>query len=760
MSINNRCIVLVLLFMLSACGEVDGAETVSLAPHNFTIPEGYELKRVAASPLVKRPIHMYLDVNGALYVTDSSGDTRKAPIQLKDPRHRVLRLVDRDGDGTFDESTVFADKLPLPEGILVHDGAVYVGAPPHIWKLRDSDGDHVADERTVWFDGGSIEGCGNDMHGPYRGPDGFFYWCKGAFAPQEHELTNGRTLSSRAAHIYRARPDGSQLERVITGGMNNPVGLAFSETGERFLSGTFFDLSQPGRRDGILHAVYGGMYGRENKRVLAPHPSTGGLLPILSHLGPAAPSGIVMPRHDTSGLHGDLICTEFNTRRLSRHQLSRSGSSYSAHTTTFLESDQSDFHPTDVIEDADGSLLVADTGSWYMICCPTSKIAKPDILGAIYRIQKKDSNPIEDPRGLQLDWKQPQVSWLADKRPAVVKRAIEVLAQENNIDALRATDARLHAVWTLNRIPGQQAREAIRELLLNKDPRVRAAAIHSVALWRDRDALKPLIGLLSDKDQELRRLASMALGRIGDSAAVQPLLDSWSNRKDPFLQHALTYALYEIGEVRSLPTGHPLSKQVHQMWEIDRRDVASEDYPEIQTAKEEPPNAEKIAFQKRRLDELTTFLPKGNAQRGLKLFNDKTKTKCITCHLKGEQGVRLGPDLTWIGAIRSERDLLEAIVFPSASIARYHEVITVVTKEGKVVSGLMVDETEDRMSLSSAEGVVKSVAYRDIEEASYSNVSLMPDGFDKLLKPEEIADLVSYLKASKPQATKRQKNER
>ena len=331
-------------------------------------------------------------MDGVLYVTDSSGNTDKAPVQLKDPQHRVLRLVDRDGDGVFDESTVFADKLPFPEGILVHDGAVYVGAPPHIWKLRDTDGDHVADERTVWFDGGSIEGCGNDMHGPYLGPDGFFYWCKGAFAPQEHELSDGRTLSSRAAHIYRARPDGSQLEMVITGGMNNPVGLAFSETGERFLSGTFFDLSQPGRRDGILHAIYGGMYGRENERVLAPHPNTGDLLPILTQLGPAAPSGMVMPRHEALGLNGDLVCTEFNTRRVSRHQLSKSGSSYAAETSTFLESDQTDFHPTDVIEDADGSLLVADTGSWYMICCPTSKIAKPDILGAIYRIQKKGSH--------------------------------------------------------------------------------------------------------------------------------------------------------------------------------------------------------------------------------------------------------------------------------------------------------------------------------------------------------------------------------
>ena len=425
---KGRLAVFIALCAPCVLSKVNGTETVSIDPHTFTIQDGYEIVQVAAPPLVKRPMHMCFDNEGVLYVTDSSGNTDKAPIQLKDPQHRVLRLVDRDGDGIFDESTVFADKLPLPEGILVHDGSVYVGAPPHIWKLRDTTGDHVADERSVWFDGGSIENCGNDMHGPYRGPDGFFYWCKGAFAPQQHQLTNGRTRTSRAAHIYRALPDGSQLERVITGGMNNPVGLAFSTTGERFLSGTFFDLSAPGRRDGVLHAVYGGVYGRKNPRVLAPHPATGDLLPVLSHLGPAAPSGIVMPQSSATGLCGDLICTEFNTRRLSRHQLSHAGSSFESKVSTFLESDQTDFHPTDVIEDADGSLLVADTGSWYKICCPTSKIAKPDILGAIYRLKKKDVAQVEDPRGLALDWKNPQVEWLSDERPAVVTRAVECLA--------------------------------------------------------------------------------------------------------------------------------------------------------------------------------------------------------------------------------------------------------------------------------------------------------------------------------------------
>ncbi|MDV6032369.1 MAG: c-type cytochrome [Phycisphaera sp. RhM] len=776
----NYLRVFVALAICCAYGETESAETVSLAPHTFTIPDGYELKRVAAPPLVKRPIHMCFDESGVLYVTDSSGNTDKAPVQLKDPQHRVLRLVDTDGDGVFDESTVFADTLPFPEGILVHDGSVYVGAPPHIWKLRDTDGDHVADERTEWFDGGSIEGCGNDMHGPYLGPDGFFYWCKGAFAPQKHELSNGRTLQSSAAHIYRARPDGSQLEMVITGGMNNPVGLAFSETGERFLSGTFFDLSQPGRRDGILHAIYGGTYGKENPRVLTPHPNTGGLLPILTQLGPAAPSGMMMARHPNSGLSGDLLCTEFNTRRISRHQLTRSGSSYSAETTTFIESDNTDFHPTDVIEDADGSLLVADTGSWYMICCPTSKVAKPDILGAIYRLQKagafngvvdeaasseprdssprplpvlRDSSPrplpvLGDPRGLKLDWNQPQVGWLSDQRPAVVKRAIDALANEDKIDDLRRATAKVPAVWSLHRIQTQSARQTVRDFLSDENSDVRAAAIHSVALWRDRDAMKPLIELLSDDDRQLRRLAAMALGRIGSSAAVKPLLKTYSESADAFLKHAVIHAVFEIGDSDGLPTNHPVTEQVRRMQEIDQRNVIPDDFPEIQLANVAEPNPEKMARQKQRLDELATFLPTADAQRGAKLFSNRDKSKCIICHLKGDQGVRLGPDLTRIGAIRSERDLLEAVVYPSASIARYHEIVNVLTEDGRAVSGLLVKETMDKIFLASAAGVLQPVRTKEIEHARYSDVSLMPEGLDRELTPQEIADLVAYLKES------------
>lgn len=59
----------------------------------------------------------------------------------------------------------------------------------------------------------------------------------------------------------------------------------------------------------------------------------------------------------------------------------------------------------------------------------------------------------------------------------------------------------------------------------------------------------------------------MALGRIGKSEAVVPLLDSWSNEMDPFLRHAIIYALYEIDDIQSLPANHPAGKQVRLMHE-------------------------------------------------------------------------------------------------------------------------------------------------------------------------------------------------
>ena len=83
--------------------------------------------------------------------------------------------------------------MMFPEGVLWLDGSLYVAAPPNIWKLTDTTGTGKADQRVEWFSGKTLTGCANDLHGPYAGPDGFVYWCKGPRFAQR------QTVQSRPA---------------------------------------------------------------------------------------------------------------------------------------------------------------------------------------------------------------------------------------------------------------------------------------------------------------------------------------------------------------------------------------------------------------------------------------------------------------------------------------------------------------------------------------------------------------------------------
>src|SRR5438552_1470886 len=379
---------------------------VKLNGHVFTLPVGFEIELVAGPPLVDRPIVADFDEQGRLYVADSSGTNDKPDVQLKQKPHRILRLEDSDGDGRFDKQTVFADQMMFPEGALWFAGSLYVAAPPSIWKLTDADGDGVAERRAEWFQGKTLTGCANDLHGPYPGPDGWIYWCKGAFAKQSYERPGRPPFVTRAAHIFRRRPDGSGIEPVKTGGMDNPVKVVFTPGGERIFTTTFFQHPGGGRRDGLVHAVYGGIYGKDHD-VIYEHKWTGpDLMPVLTHFGAAAPCGLVRYEARAFGpeYQDNLFAALFNLHKITRHVLEPSGATFRTRDEDFLVSSNLDFHPTDVQEDADGSLLVIDTGGWYKLCCPTSQLHKPDVLGAIYRVRRAGTPPVDDARGRKLNW--------------------------------------------------------------------------------------------------------------------------------------------------------------------------------------------------------------------------------------------------------------------------------------------------------------------------------------------------------------------
>lgn len=1009
-----------------------GFHHVRLNGHTFTLPEGFTIELAAGPPHVDRPVVAAFDERGRLYVCDSSGSNEKVTEQLKKKPHRIVRLEDTNGDGTYDRSTVYVSNVMFPEGAMWLNGSLYVAAPPQILKFTDTNDDGKADKEEVWFDGKTLTGCANDLHGPYLGPDGWVYWCKGAFAKQEYKLPNGKAFSSRASHVFRAKPDGSNVEPVMTGGMDNPVDVVFTPGGERIFSTTFFQHPADGKRDGLIHAVYGGIYGKDHDPIYE-HPWTSPhLMPVLTHMGPAAPCGLHRYESGQFGkdYENNVFCCQFNMRKVSRHVLVPSGSTFTSKDSDFVVSDHRDFHPTDVIEDADGSLLVLDTGGWYKLCCPTSQLVKPDVTGAIYRVKKVGAHKVDDPRGLKVDWANAAPKELArlldDPRPVVQQKAIDAISRRKeagnallNVVASNGWSirAKRNAIWTSARLVDKDRIEILSVGLVNPDETARAIAVHVCALRRDLPI--HLVENLKSSSPLIRRVTAEALGRTGDPKVVPALLEALaSEQNDRALDHSLAYALIEIANpgataeglkapsprvrraalvaLDQMPEGkldpkavlaeldakdagvketawwiagrHPQwggqlagyfreqLKQVEKLTPAERdeltdrlakfakneevqtligdalantpaaaaerlllramarsglkalpgswgqglqRAVAAENAdshrdaiavlravqapksfydvlvktkasgrsgkdgpmdvlatappgwlkldatriesyarlihrdqpPEVRAAATEAmvraaiapdglislaaalktansfdlvkllPVFSKSADEKlglalvtalsdpavratvraeqvkpildkypkavraeadklyallaearkdeqAKLERLVKQLPTGDIRRGQAVFNG-AKVQCAACHKIGYVGGLVGPDLTRVGGIRTERDLLEAIVFPSASFVRSYEPMRVTTADGRALNGILKKDAPDEIVLVAAADKEERIARADIETISPSTVSVMPAGLDQQLSLQELADVVAFLKACK-----------
>jgi len=152
--------------------------------------------------------------------------------------------------------------------------------------------------------------------------------------------------------------------------------------------------------------------------------------------------------------------------------------------------------------------------------------------------------------------------------------------------------------------------------------------------------------------------------------------------------------------------------------------------------------------QKARLEEMLAKMPQGDVRRGQAVFNG-TKAVCASCHAIGYLGGNIGPDLTRIGGIRAERDLLESIAFPSASFVRGYEPMVVVTRDGKVFTGVLrKDSPEEVVLVSGGWGIQEfRIPREEIEEMAPGRISIMPAGLDQQLTMQELADLVAFLKA-------------
>src|SRR5229473_331672 len=453
-----------------ACAASNNAPPTGVAA--LHVPAGFKVEKVAGAGLVSYPMMGTVDERGRLFLCESSGNSMTTEQMAAKPDYVIRMLEDTDGDGVYDRSTVFADKLTQPAGAVWYRGALYVAAPPDLIRLTDTDGDGVADQREVIVTGWHLSSNAASLHGPFFGPDGWLYLTDGRHG-YDIKAKDGREFKGEASRIWRVRPDGTGLEWVAGGGFDNPVELIFLPTGETIGTMTYFQDPRDGQRDALMHWVWGGVYPKPYS-VVSEFKRTGDLMPVMTKFARIAPAGLALYRGTSFGpaFQGNLFSAQFNPHRVQRHIMSREGATFRTEDSDFLTSVDPDFHPTDVMEDADGSLLVVDTGAWFIHGCPISRVAKPEIKGSIYRIRKIGAPAVRDARGeaLKIAEKAPAdlAHYLADSRPAVRDRAQELLVEAGDaaIDALIHTrahaqppEARAMAVWALFRIGTAHAQE-------------------------------------------------------------------------------------------------------------------------------------------------------------------------------------------------------------------------------------------------------------------------------------------------------------
>lgn len=292
-----------------------------------------------------------------------------------------------------------------------------------------------------------------------------------------------------------------------------------------------------------------------------------------------------------------------------------------------------------------------------------------------------------------------------------------------------------------------------------------APAIRAASALGARNFAAPLAALAADtkRPARIRMMALLARGGPVDDAAFALLMEQADSEEGPTVESLLAIqalaaaaltASQQVSLTRLVKTAGPI--ELPTLMEAFLRTKDEEVLKPLAEALAKSPGlgalpAERAVALGVKLVEprprLDRSLPPGDAARGRALFFGKAT--CHLCHRVGKEGGAVGPDLSQIGRIRESRDLLEAILLPSASFVRGYEPMMVAMKDGSTYTGRLGAETQRRVELVDSQGARHHLRRDAIFQLTASRVSVMPEGLDRILSDAELADVVSYLRGLK-----------
>jgi quinoprotein glucose dehydrogenase len=595
----------------------DGLPSPDQAAAGFGMPEDFRVELFAAEPDLANPVAFTVDEQGRVFVcetyrqakgvTDNRGQSREwvdadlasQSVADREAYHRrllgpeaaewethddrVRLLVDEDGDGRADRSSVYAAGFNrlidgTAAGLLGRRGELFLTCIPAVYRLRDLDGDGHVDrgppEREIVSEG---YGCrvayrGHDLHGLVLGPDGKLYFSVGDRGYRV-EHTDGLATEPGRGAVFRCRPDGTEFE-VFATGLRNPQELAFDDYGNLF---TVDNNCDGGDKARLVHLLPGGDSGwtmeyqylsdrgpwnREGMWKLPHDGQPLWLVPPLAHLG-AGPSGLAA--YPGTGLparfSGRFLICDFRggaaQSSVRSFTLEPAGGSFRV---TLDEETFRGLLATDVEFGPDGAVWVSDwVHGWF-----------GEGAGRIWRFVPKnqDAAAVADVRTLLAgEWallEQDRLVGLlghADRRLRL--EAQWELGRRGEWNAFRKIVAgggpllpRVHAIWGLAGSSedglNPVATSAIQACLGDPAAEIRAVACRTLGDLPHAGqppVIAQLADLLDDSDPQVRVAAGIALGRLGDRRLTTETGDmiltaaARDAHADGFLRHGIVSAM-------------------------------------------------------------------------------------------------------------------------------------------------------------------------------------------------------------------------
>jgi putative heme-binding domain-containing protein len=295
----------------------------------------------------------------------------------------------------------------------------------------------------------------------------------------------------------------------------------------------------------------------------------------------------------------------------------------------------------------------------------------------------------------------------------------------------------------------------VRKLVASADnpPSQRLAGLTALLAADDEQALDRAAALLAEDKSPLdfRSGVLAALGR-SDAERVADLVLGGYAKYEPELQpkaielltqrtawSKLLLAAIGRGEIPATALNANQVARLQSSADQELRDLVQAKWGTIRT--ERNPQREQVVA------EMRTFLAKhaGDAHRGAVVF----QKVCGQCHKIHGEGHDVGPEITANGRASFEQ-LLSNVFDPSLVIGAAYRAQQLATDDGRVLTGLVMEENEQRVVLKMQGGKIETIPRDEIEEMRVSPLSLMPEGLENQLKPAELADLFAFLVLDRP----------